>query len=167
MCQWGSNFLGDDVQFTLQFILFLLMRKLIAKYLCLFIISVYDIDVRRVIHIIRHKITKFSGRFLSRKTMLCYSPRPLVIGLNKAALQYRSCHRQLLSQSLHCQRREVVRYFISGMHVRTELSHIACSLKPRPHQRQCRQKRRHCRRNRRHCRQKRQQHSSVYTVSKV
>ena len=30
----------------------------------------------------------------------------------------------------------------------------AIALKPRPHQRQCRQKRRHCRRNRRHCRQK-------------
>jgi len=29
-------------------------------------------------------------------------------------------------------------------------------LKPRPHQRQCRQKRRHCRRNRRHCHRNRQ-----------
>ena len=32
-----------------------------------------------------------------------------------------------------------------------------CSLKPRPHQRQCRQKRRHCRQKRRHCRQNRRQ----------
>jgi len=39
------------------------------------------------------------------------------------------------------------------------MSQAVCSvfrLKPRPHQRQCRQKRRHCRRKRRHCRRNRQ-----------
>ena len=39
---------------------------------------------------------------------------------------------------------------------------IPSSIKPRPHQRQCRQKPRQCRRNRRHCRQKRQQYRSYF-----
>jgi len=35
-----------------------------------------------------------------------------------------------------------------------EYFHDGQRVKPRPHQRQCRQKPRHCRQNRRHCRQK-------------